>query len=324
MVFNLIDDSQPRNEFYPMTNTKAQIISVSRRTDIPAFYSEWFMQRIRAGYVDVQNPFNPNQISRISLLPRDVVALVFWTRNPMPLLPHLDELEQRGYRFYFHWTITGYDRPVEARTPDVERMIASMHQLAERLSPEHIIWRYDPIIFSNIMSMEWHVRNFERLAREISGASSRCFFSFLDFYRKTTRNLRALEPEVIVHEPPAIEKRSLAVALVDIATRHRIRLHACCESELLDLPGIGMSRCVDIGLIRELYPEVQESIPAGPTRPACGCSTSRDIGAYDSCLFRCSYCYANTRFDTLSIQRNERHDPNHPMLIPVAEAADVG
>ena len=305
--------------FTEMSVSKGQLISASRRTDIPAFYAEWFMNRIRAGYVEVQNPFNSKQISHISLKPEDVIAIVFWTRNALPLMPYLDELEERGYHFYFHWTITGYPRILDGRTPDAARMVEGMHALADRLSADHIIWRYDPVVFSNKTDVEWHAENFSKLAEKVAGASKRCFFSYVDFYRKTQRKMKSLEPEVHVHELAAIEKRAFAMRLVDIATRHRIRLHACCEEELLDLPGVGQSRCVDIRFVRSLYPDVEAEIPDGPTRPACGCSTSRDIGAYDSCLFRCAYCYANSEFDTASVPRNDRHDPHHPMLIPALE-----
>jgi len=299
-----------------MLKKQAQIISASRRTDIPAFYADWFMQRLQQGFVDVVNPFNSRQVSRVSLAPEDVIAIVFWTRNPKPLLRYMPELQRQGYRFYFQWTLNRYPAVLEPAVPRAEPVIELMHRVAAMLSPGHIQWRYDPIIFSNITPPEWHLDNFARLAARISGATRHCTFSFADFYRKTRRNLARLAPEVVVHTPSAEEEHAFTCRLQEIAAQYGMALHACCEPELLDVPGIRMAHCVDLERIRELYPEVTVALPGKPSRPGCGCTLSKDIGAYDSCLFRCTYCYANADFEKRSRPRHARHHPASTALIP--------
>ena len=140
------------------------IISASRRTDIPAFYAEWMVRRLKEGYCTVANPFNRNQVVRISLKPEDVDAIVFWSRNPRPLMPHLDELDSRGYRYYFQFTILGYPREIDAKSPPAATAVEAFCKLAERLGPKRVIWRYDPIVFSGLTSPAFHEENFRRLA----------------------------------------------------------------------------------------------------------------------------------------------------------------
>ncbi len=297
----------------------AQIISASRRTDIPAFYARWFLNRLRDGFVEVANPFNPRQLQRVSLLPPHVIAIVFWTRNPRPLMPHLDWLQDKGYRFYFQWTLNRYPKPLEISGPDWRRTIDAFHELSQRLTPDHLQWRYDPILFSTQTEPEWHLENFADLAQRLRGATRRCYISFTDFYRKTRRNLDQLNSGLRYREPGVEEQRAFVQNIQKIAAANNIELYACCEDHLLTLPGVQKARCVDLQIIQQLYPEVQKQVPVQSTRPGCGCVQSKDIGAYDSCLFRCTYCYANANFETRSVPRFRRHRVDHPMLIPKAE-----
>ncbi|RMD92021.1 MAG: DUF1848 domain-containing protein [Calditrichaeota bacterium] len=299
-----------------MLHKNANIISASRRTDIPAFYARWFINRIRDGFVLVSNPFNAKQVYRVSLRPEDVVAIVFWTRNPRPLLPYLPELQQRGFRFYFQWSLNNYPTALEARGPSLKRTLETFHQVAERLSPGHIQWRYDPIILSNQTPFDWHIENFSLLASQLQHATRRCYFSFVDFYKKTQKNLLRLQPEIWVDNPPIPLQKQLIQELQKIAAMYHIQMFACCEDHLLDIPGIQKAHCVDIDLIYALYPEVAGAVKIKSTRPQCGCFASKDIGAYDSCLFRCAYCYANANFEARSLPRYARHLPDKPMLIP--------
>ena len=311
-LFDTTPTSAPAIDLSP----SAQIISASRRTDIPAFYTRWLLQRLREGFVDVVNPFNPRQVQRVSLQPQHVIAIVFWTRNPRPLLPHLDWLREQGYRFYFQWTLNRYPAPLEISGPNWQRAVDAFHEFARRLSPDHLQWRYDPILFSNITPPEWHLDNFAELAEQLRGATRRCYVSFTDFYRKTRRNLEKLDSGLRYDEPDVQQQREFVRNIQKIAAANNIELYACCEDHLLDLPGIRKARCVDIEIIGQLYPEVRRKVPVQSTRPQCGCVQSKDIGAYDSCLFRCTYCYANASFETRSLPRFKKHDPNSPMLIP--------
>ena len=151
----------------------SMIISASRRTDIPAFYAEWMVRRLREGYCTVPNPFNRNQVSRISLRPEDVDAIVFWTRNPRPLMPYLDELDSRGYRYYFQFTILGYPREIDPKSPPAATAVEAFCELAERLGPRRVIWRYDPIVFTGITPPAFHQENFQRLAESLRGHTRR-------------------------------------------------------------------------------------------------------------------------------------------------------
>lgn len=159
------------------------IISASRRTDIPAFYTDWLLRRLRAQYCVVVNPFNPRQVTRVSLHPAEVEALAFWTRDARPLLPHLPELDARGYRYFFHYTLTGYPRVFEPRTPTLPEAVATMRRLAETIGPARVIWRYDPLLFSNLTPPAYHLEQFERLAAALHGSTHHVVISLLDHYR---------------------------------------------------------------------------------------------------------------------------------------------
>lgn len=269
-----------------------KLISASRRTDIPAFYSKWFLNRIDAGHCQWVNPFG-GQVYEVSLRPEDCLGIVFWTRYPAPLLPHLAELKRRGYAFYFHCTINGYGRTLETRNPDTDTAIQAFRALSGAISPALALWRYDPIVFSDRTPPEYHVRRFESLASRLEGYTERCYFSFLDNYGKTRRNLQAAERSygIRFYEPGAEAKLALVRDLQQIAAAHGIALCACCEDAVLMEEGVRKAHCVDLELLRRIRPGLPALKPK-PTRAECGCVESVDIGAYDTCRFGCIYCYA--------------------------------
>ena len=208
------------------------IISASRRTDIPAFYSAWLMNRLRAGYCLVRNPYNPNQVSRVSLAPEDVDVLVFTTRNPRPLLPHLDELDARGYRYLFSWTLTGYPRVLEPGLPDRATLLRTWEELAARIGPARIMWRYDPILLSNITDIAFHERNFRELAEALSGKTERVIISLLDAYGKNKPRLKRLATEgIVVEEITEVNERiaGLLRNLSATARAHGLDIRSCAE-----------------------------------------------------------------------------------------------
>ena len=169
------------------------IISASRRTDIPAFYAKWMVRRLREGYCTVPNQWNRNQISKIALGPEDVDAIVFWTRNPRPLMAFLEELDSRGYRYYFQYTILGYPREIEPGTPSLTTAVETFCELSERLGPGRVIWRYDPIVFTGLTTPAFHRENFQRLAESLANRTRRVVVSIVDSYRKTESRMRELE-----------------------------------------------------------------------------------------------------------------------------------
>jgi hypothetical protein len=290
-----------------------QVISVSRRTDIPAFYVEWFLRRLDAGFAEYRNPFG-GQMYTVSLQPADVLAFVFWSRNYQPLLPHLDWIEQRGYRGYFHLTITGYPILLEPHAPTVQAALDSARRLAERYSPQHVLWRFDPLLISNQTPAAYLLEQFAQLASQLCGYTTRCYISFVDFYGKTRRNLGALTTHGLTCADPTLEeKRALTAQLVALANTFQLKLYACCESGLLTIPGVQQAHCVDADLLQALFPEKFQPLKLAPTRDGCGCFASRDIGAYGTCIHGCRYCYANSHHQQ-AVTNYQQHQSERAFL----------
>lgn len=297
------------------------IISASRRTDIPAFYAPWFMNRIRAGYCTVPNPFNRNQVSRVSLTPTDVDVIVFWTRNPKPLMPYLDELEQWGYHFYFQFTLLGYPNEIDPKSPPLPTGLKTFQQLAERVGPERVIWRYDPIVFNETMDVQFHLAHYRKIARSLEGFTRRSVISVVDIYPKAQKRLRELKSkgiEVLDHEAePAFD--NLMTGIVETARQGQMEVFSCSEHLDLGKYGILPGKCVDDDYIRRTF-GLQVGTKKDPSqRKECGCVISKDIGMYDTCLFGCQYCYATQSFEHAKVQ-HESHDPQSPSLVGWYEA----
>jgi hypothetical protein len=291
------------------------IISASRRTDIPAFYADWFVNRIRTGYCTVPNPFNPSQISRVSLKPEDVDVIVFWTRNPRPLLRHLAELDARGYRHYFQYTLLNNPRPIDPHVPTLEASLTTFRELADRIGPERVIWRYDPIVWSNVTGTEFHEQTYERIARALRGYTRRSVISLLDIYRKAEKRLKALDQQGIeLTTPDEDELGKLMRALVEIAAANGLEITSCAEQIDLRPYGVRPGKCVDDEHIRRVF-GVDITHDKDPSqRAACGCVASRDIGMYNSCLFGCAYCYATSNFERAKVN-HAQHQPESPSLL---------
>ncbi|MGB4338202.1 MAG: DUF1848 domain-containing protein [Bacillota bacterium] len=292
------------------------IISASRRTDIPAFYSEWFMNRIRAGYCLVANPFNPKQLSRVSLLPGDVDAIVFWSKNPAPLVRHLNELDAAGYRYYFQYTICDYPAELELHVPPLDHRIATARRLADLLTPRRVIWRYDPIIVSNNTDIAYHRRAFSRLAAALEGATTRVVVSLADYYAKVRRNLGNLERAGWRFQECSdmeTECRELLAWMAQTASEHGMEIQSCSEAVSLADIGIKAGKCIDDGLLNELW-GIPLSRKDPGQRDACLCAVSKDIGANDTCLHGCRYCYATASLARAQARRR-MHDPASPILV---------
>ena len=286
------------------------IISASRRTDIPAFYSDWLMQRLRQGYVLVRNSFNPLQVSRVSLDPQMVDCIVFWTKNPAPLLKKLPEIERIGHRFVVQFTLNAYDRTLEQHVPPLHERLVTFRQLADRIGPDRVLWRFDPIIFTPSHGPDAVLRSFAQLASQLRSSTRQCTISFLSLYAKCRRNMA----NIALLEPADEEKRRFVDQLSTLARENCISLKACCDPFLHETCGIEAGRCIDGALIADItgFPL---AIPKDKgQRPGCGCAVSIDIGTYDTCPHGCRYCYANASQQRVAIKREE-HDPDGPMLI---------
>jgi hypothetical protein len=303
----------------------ARIISASRRTDVAGFHSRWLLNRLRAGFCHWIHPYT-GHVRRVSLAPEDVLGLVLWTRNPAPVLPHVEGLRASGYAMAFQLTINGYGPPVESHNPPLDRQVALAAAIARLLGPAAVLWRYDPILLADDLDAARHEDRFARLAARLEGATSRCTFSFVDFYGKTTRNLARLEAERgrPFRRPDVEEKRALAARLADIAAGRGMTLVSCCDDALVS-GAVGKSRCVDPAVVAAVRGQALPPLAARPTRPDCGCVASVDIGAYDTCAFGCAYCYAVSSRGA-ALRRLAAADPEDSVLYrpPSLRGADLG
>lgn len=264
------------------------ILSVSRRTDIPAFYSDWFINRLREEVVWVRNPMNYHSISQINLTPNVVDCIVFWSKNPQPMFKYLDEID-RKYKFYFQYTLNAYEKDMEPYLPDLDVRLENFIFLAKKYGKERVIWRYDPIIITPKYNIDWHIDKFEYIATKLKNYTNACVFSFLDIYDKIKNNLSKLGIQEITNNLMIEISKKLKI----IADKNKIELRTCSEDiDLLDL-GIKKSCCIDPNLISEIIGCKIKASKDKNQRASCGCVESIDIGQYNTCRHGCIYCYAN-------------------------------
>jgi hypothetical protein len=271
------------------------IISVSRRTDIPAYYADWFRKRLEIGYTHYPNPFTFAPVC-VSLKPEDVRAFVFWTRNPKPLFRHLDYIDEHyGKRHYMLFTINGMPEKLEERNPKIDFAIDCVKYLCERYNNEYVIWRFDPVLITSITPAEYIIEKYNEISSKIKDYSVRCIFSFVDLYKKTERNIKKLEKENIKFYSPSVDERiNLTKQIKAIADSKNISLFACAEDDLLQADGTLKARCIDPVLVQKICNDGILDYKFRQSRNGCGCIESRDIGYYDSCPHGCIYCYANS------------------------------
>ena len=290
------------------------IISASRRIDIPAFFSEWFMNRIHEGFAIVRNPMN-DQPLRVLLTPDWVDCIVFWTKNPIPLIPKLDQL--KDYCFYFQFTLTGYGHDVETHLPDKKgAIIPAFQQLSEKIGPEKVIWRYDPILVNDRYSIDYHINAFVQIAEALDGYTEKCVFSFVDTYAKNISAMQSLG----VRDLTPDEMRDMAIKIRDIAKERHMVVATCAEEIDLDELGIEHNACIDKALIERItggkIKDIKKIIKDAGQREACRCMASKEIGAHNSCGNGCVYCYANYSPDSVK-KHMAKYDPKSPILCDV-------
>lgn len=284
------------------------IISASRRTDIPAFYSKWFFNRIKEGFVLVRNPLNFNQVSKITLNPKVVDCIVLWSKNPRPMLKRLEEL--KDYRYYFQFTINSYDKSIEPNVPGKRYIIKTFIDLSKLIGRERVIWRYDPIMLTDIFNKEYHYKWFEYLAERLHDYTNKCVISFLDVYKKTERNLKNIKITPLSKS----DMEEIAYKLSSIASKYNLILESCSEEIDLSKDGIEHGKCIDDRLISRIS-GCNLKIDKDPNqREICGCVKSIDIGTYNTCGHGCLYCYANFSKERVRKQLLE-YDSKSPLLI---------
>lgn len=280
------------------------IISVSRRTDIPALYAPWLMNRLREGYVLVPHPRNSKRLSRVRLSPEVVDCFVFWSKNPSPLMEHLGELEAWGVSFYFTFTLTPYGHELEPGLPPKEKLLDTFRRLSEALGPRRVDWRYDPIVLDPAHPVSYHLERFAEYSEKLHMHTTRCILSFLDPYAHLHGRFLPPNPEQI---------RQIASGFSKIAGSYGLPLFTCCEMADLSPWGIKHGACIDPGKIEELLGCSLKAPKDTGQREHCGCIQSVDIGVYDTCTAGCAYCYA-TRRPSAALAGAKVHDPASPML----------
>lgn len=291
------------------------IINTGNRTDIPAFYSEWFYNRIREGYVLVRNPYYFNQVTHYQLKPELVDCLVFCTKNPRPMLARKKEIE--NFNQFWFVTITPYGEDIEPNVADKNAIMDSFSCLSEASGAEALGWRYDPIFISDKYTLDFHLHKFEDMANRLKGYTKQCVISFVDFYKKTRRNFPGIQPVTTK------EKEIIGKCFSKIAKKNNMILRTCNEGQTLEKYGIDCSGCLTRSVIEGAI-GYSLKIPKNrfASREGCDCLLGNDIGVYNSCPHGCLYCYANE--DIRMVDNNfKKHDPKSPLLIGNIVAEDV-
>lgn len=300
----------------PQTPIAPVVLSASRATDLPAFYADWFMNRLRAGFFKWANPFHPAQVQTVSTA--RVRAIVFWSKNPAGILPHLDELDRRGFHYYFQFTLNDYEAEGwEPGLPPLNERLDLFRRLAARLGPERVVWRMDPLLLAEGVAVPDLLAKAARLAHQLAPSTRKLVFSFADVaaYPAVKRKLARAVPGA--REFTRAEMEAFARGLADINRAHGLALATCAEEIDLAANGVAHNRCVDGELLARLWPQdaalmaflgSREGGKDKGQRKACGCIASKDVGRYRTCPYGCVYCYANPAPD--EARRNARaHRP---------------
>ncbi|MCR4939774.1 MAG: DUF1848 domain-containing protein [Treponemataceae bacterium] len=285
------------------------IIQTGQRTDIPAFYSQWLLNRLKEGYVMVRNPYYPESVSRYQLNPELVDLITFCTKNPLPVLQNAELMSELSkYRQWWYVTLTPYGREIEPNVPEKAVVADGIIQLGKILGPDSVGWRYDPIFISGKYTVPYHLRAFENIAKRLCGYTKTAVISFIDLFPKVRRNF----PQA--REVTKEERLALGKAFVEIAGKYGMTLRPCAEGQELAQFGADCSGCQTIEVL-EKAAGVKFKIPKkNPARKECSCFLNGDIGAYNSCGHLCKYCYANA--NPQAVRENMKaHNPDSPLLI---------
>lgn len=288
------------------------IVSASRRTDIPAHYAPWLLNRLRAGWCAVLSPFNARLVTRVPLTPDHADAIVFWTRNPAPLLPFLTELQSMGHRFLFQFTLLEYPNTLHPGMPPLTERLDAFRRLSSLIGPERVLWRYDPIVLTAQTPPAYHLASFTTLCRVLAGHTRRVTVSLMEPYRKTLARLAKARAQLLA--PNDDDLMNTLRRMAETALAHGITPKSCSDDAGLDTFGFTPGACIDASLISALFALDLDAAKDPHQRPACRCAPSRDIGMYHSCPAGCAYCYATSDF-TRARAALAKHDPDSPSLL---------
>lgn len=290
------------------------IVNVGGRTDIVNYYTTWLINRLKEGYVYSRNPLFTNNVSKISLNPKDVDCLMFCSKNYKPIIKYMKDINEK-YRIICHYTITAYEKDIEPNVPTIEESIKTLKELSKIVGKEKVLWRYDPILLTEKYTVQRHIETFEYMAKEISPYVQRCVFSFVEMYKKLKYNM----PEIIPFTEE--DKTRILENIGKIAKKYKLFIQTCGTDENYEKYGIHLSGCTTTEILENANHVKYKEVKAKGMRKGCHCIPSRDIGAYDTCLNGCKYCYANTRPE-LAKENIKLHDKNSPILLGYINKTD--
>lgn len=283
------------------------IINTGGRTDTVQYYTDWLMRRFEEGYALTRNPLFPTKVNRYELDPKVVDCVVFCSKNYQPILPRLHEITDR-FNTYFHYTITAYGRDIEPGVPPIDESMATLIELSQLVGRQRVSWRYDPVLLTRDYTIQRHLETFDRMARVLAPHIDRCVFSFVEMYKKLRFNM----PELI---PLSVEDMDeLARGLGSIAATYGMRIQTCGTNGDFSRYGIQSSGCMTLDILGEANGVAFKNRKHKGMRQGCHCIESRDIGAYDTCLNGCKYCYAN-QTPQKAIENYKLHGPASPLLL---------
>ena len=283
------------------------IVNVGGRTDIVNYYSKWLLNRIKEGYAYSRNPLFTNNVSKINLEPENIDCLIFCSKNYEPILKYIKEINEK-YRIICHYTITAYGKDVEPNVPNIDNSINTLIKLSKIIGKEKVLWRYDPILLTNKYTIKKHIETFNYMAQKITPYVQRGIFSFVEMYKKLEYNM----PEII---PFTIEdKLTIAKEIGKIAKKYNLYIQTCGTDENYEKFGIHLSGCNTVEILEKANNVKYKNLKPKEMRKGCHCIPSRDIGAYDTCLNGCKYCYANKRPE-IAVKNYKLHNENSPILL---------
>lgn len=281
------------------------ILIVSGRTDIIAFYSKWFLNRIKAGFVDVRNPFNKDHVSRINF--KNVDAYMFCTKNPLPIISHLKEFTKP---ILFHITITPYKKDIEPNVIDKTKIIDGVKEIAKIIGKENVYIRYDPIFINDTYTLDYHIRAFKKLASSLKGYIAGFIISFLDDYKNVQKNYHVLRPKIWTKE----DYQKLGTSFSKIASENGVTIQTCAEEINLVEYGFKKGECLSKELAKRLTGKTKFKKWSARKSKTCNCVEMVDIGAYNTCTHFCKYCYANFDEDKI-IENIKNHNDESTLLV---------
>ena len=283
------------------------ILNTGARTDTVQYYTKWLLKRFEEGYALSRNPLFPNKVTRLELTPDVVDCVVFCSKNYGPILGDLHRITERFHTFFFY-TITAYGKDIEPGVPPIDESIENLLELERQVGAQRICWRYDPVLLTNRYTIDVHLRTFEAMAARLSGHVARCIFSFVEVYKKLETNM----PELKVMT--TAEMNAIARGIGTIAQKHGLYLQTCGTNGDYRRYGIHPSGCMTLQMLGQANGIAFRGLQHKGSRAGCRCIDSRDIGAYDTCINGCKYCYAN-RDPQIAAANYRRHDPDSPLLL---------